>query len=490
MAGRQHKYTRKEIEGILDACAGRTLGEVDSAGVFHQVDPESNSDYKPMVKGIIGDVVEQSIFGYPADSDQRPDLLIDGVEVELKSTALRDSKKDAGWEAKEPMSITAVSIDTIADEEFETSNFWHKAQRMLIVYYYYETERVKLSIEYRGFHLIDYQFHTFEADEVETLRNDWRLVHDFIEEAQATLGGKELEDRYSMLGSELRPKLMFIDTSPKYPNNPRFRLKRTTVTTIARKKFGDVRYMPLPKAYTSLEAVDAELRRKAATYKGRTVAEIARSLGVRPGAKNLSEQLFVRMFGATGKINSIELFVKAGIVVKTVNILKGKPGEATKFYAVDLDEFLDPDLTFENSEMFRYFNESQFVFMVTEESRAHAHPEEKRFLGFKRLTMPDEVIDSELRSCFDNARDLIAGGKLEFVAEIDPETGAPKPNKKSGAVRGAPNFQKSSDCQIFLKGGGADARSRIEFMGVPMYRQSVWWGKDLTRRLLDATPWI
>ncbi len=262
MSGKQHEFTRLELDRLLGPCVSKTLQEVDSADIFYAVDPERNPDFKPKIKGIIGDVVEQSILGYRPDCDQRPDLLVDGEDVELKTTGLRESKTDDGWEAKEPMSITAVSIDSIAAEVFETSNFWHKAERMLIVYYHYETTKVDLSIKYGMFHLLGYQFHTFETDEVETLRNDWSLVHDLIEQAQATLSGDELKKRYSELGSSLRGKLMLIDTSPRYPNPPRFRLKRTTVTVMARKMFGDMRYTPLPRSYTSMDAIDAELRRR------------------------------------------------------------------------------------------------------------------------------------------------------------------------------------------------------------------------------------
>ncbi len=492
MAGstNRHEFTWQELEELLGPCIDKTLGEVDSTDVFLAVDPDRNPDYKPKVKGIIGDVIEQSVLGYPANSDQAPDLFVDGEDVELKTTGLRASKNDDGWEAKEPMSITAVSINSIASEEFETSNFWHKARRMLIVYYNYETAKVEKSIEYSRFHLLGYQDHTFDANEVETLRHDWQLVRDFIEEAQATLEGEELKKRYSQLGSALRPKLMLIDTSPKYPNPPRFRLKRAAVTVMARKMFGDKRYVALPRAYTTMDAIDTELRQRAWALKGRTLAQIAAAYGVKPGAKNFAEQLFVRLFGATGKINRIELFEKAGIQVKTANLLNGKPAEDTKFYTVDLEEFRDPDLRFEDSEMFRYFSESQFVFMVTEEDKPHVKPENKRFLGFKRLTLPDEILYGEVRSCFETTHDLIANGKLQFVAEVDPATGEPRMNK-SGTVKGAPNFPKSSECQVFLKGTGTDARSRTELVpGVPMYKQQVWWGKDLTKRLLDATPWV
>ena len=46
---------------------------------------------KPKITGIAGDVIEQSVFGYQADTKQEADLLIDGRPVELKTTGLKKS---------------------------------------------------------------------------------------------------------------------------------------------------------------------------------------------------------------------------------------------------------------------------------------------------------------------------------------------------------------------------------------------------------------
>ena len=312
-------------------------------------------------------------------------------------------------------------------------------------------------------------------------------MHDFIEKAQATLTGTALEDCYSLLGRSLRGELMMIDTSPKYPNPPRFRLKRVAVTVIARKKFGESRYIALPRAYTSLNAVDEELRRQVARFQGMTIVEIAEALGCPTKAKNAAEMVFVRMFGATGKINDVELFAKAGLQIKTANVIGGKRlAEDTKFISLDIEELRDPNLTFEKSNMYAYFTESQFVFMMFEEQEKGTG---RRFIGFKRLVLPEETVENELRSCFESVHELIANDKLRFVPALNKD-GTVRTNK-SGTPMGAPNFPKSSVCQIFVKGTGADARSRREYVpGVPMYKQQIWWGKKLTKRLLDSVPWV
>lgn len=116
-----HIFTKAKIESILEKTKGKTLGQIDKNNVFDK------TISKPKITGIAGDVIEQSVLGYPADIKQEADLLVDGIPVELKTTGIRYSKKDKkAVEAKEPMSITAVSPDTIVNEEFGTSKFWNK----------------------------------------------------------------------------------------------------------------------------------------------------------------------------------------------------------------------------------------------------------------------------------------------------------------------------------------------------------------------------
>lgn len=75
-----HKYTRKQVEELLEQCLNKTLGEIDKNHVFDR------TKTNPKITGIAGDVIEQSVFGYDANSGQNPDLDIDGVKTELKTT--------------------------------------------------------------------------------------------------------------------------------------------------------------------------------------------------------------------------------------------------------------------------------------------------------------------------------------------------------------------------------------------------------------------
>ena len=70
-------FSVEKVLELLDFNVGKTLGEVNRNNVFYKI--ENN----PNITGIIGDVIEQSVFGYSAYVKQEADFLIDDKSVEL-----------------------------------------------------------------------------------------------------------------------------------------------------------------------------------------------------------------------------------------------------------------------------------------------------------------------------------------------------------------------------------------------------------------------
>lgn len=79
MAEGNHSFTEQDIRKRFGAIVGHTVTEVDTAGVLTASAASRN-------KGRIGAVIEQSVLGYPADSDRRPDIVIDGQPWEVKDS--------------------------------------------------------------------------------------------------------------------------------------------------------------------------------------------------------------------------------------------------------------------------------------------------------------------------------------------------------------------------------------------------------------------
>ncbi len=468
-----HFFHKEELKKILDNVLNKTLGEVDVNHVFEKTLTH------PKVTGIAGDVIEQSVLGFPADNLQRPDLNVDGVNTELKTTGICMSKKEAKkYEAKEPMSITAVSPKQIVLEQFSTSKFWHKLEHMLLVYYHYaSTKRVKAS-EYADFYIRGYEFHEFDEADEARLKNDWEIVRDFIIEIQHTYDAPE--SQYSRLSSELRDKLVYIDTAPKWPNPPRFRLKRQVVTDIVQKHFGN-RLEQLPGRYNGYKDIDNKCHSIMKQDAGKTVQELIAQYDitvkdVKKVSKSINEAIIVKMFGGQSKkLNQIEMFSRFGIIGKSITMTaEGNRTEDTKLFAIDFEEWTDKDISFEESRVYDYFANHQLLCILYEEPSTDAALCDNRFLGFKRLSFNEEIIQNDVRKIWEEVRNLVIENRLKETMFVNKE-GQPIINKKTGTVKTSINFPKSKDNIVFVRGGGLDSNVKTEEVnGIKMYKQYVW----------------
>lgn len=470
---KNHFFHKEELEKILDDTLNKTLGEVDKNNVFDK------TIMSPKITGIAGDVIEQSVLGFSADNLQRPDLNVDGVDMELKTTGIRLSKKERNkYEAKEPMTITAVSPDKIVLEEFKTSNFWHKLEHMLLVYYHYASNKTVKAAEYADFYIKGYEFHEFDKIDKERLKNDWEIVRDYIIEVQSTY--EQPEGQYPRLSSELRDKLVYIDTAPKWPHPPRFRLKRQVVTDIVQKHFGD-KLEQLPGRYNGFRDIDIKCHCITEQDASKTVEQLILQYGitvrdVKNVSKSINEAIVVKMFGGKSKkMNQIELFKRFSIIGKSITITpKGNRTEDTKLFSIDFEEWIDREIEFEDSTLYDYFANHQFLCMLFEEPFPETSLCENKFIGFKRLSFTEEFIQKEVRKIWDEVRTLIWENQLIETVELDKQ-GKPRKNIKSETTMTSLNFPKSKDNIIFIRGGGIDAGSKTEEVnGIKMYKQFVW----------------
>ena len=461
-----HFFHKDEITRILDDCLNKTLGEVDSNNVFDRTIKH------PKITGIAGDVIEQSVLGYPPDIRQEPDLDIDGVKTELKTTGMR--RKGSRYDAKEPMSITAVSPDTIVNETFLDSNFWHKLEHMLFVYYLYDSPSPVKAAQYADFPIKGYQFHEFDEEDQEILKNDWEIVRDFIRYLQDEY--EDYEDEYPRISHELRPKLMYIDTAPKWPNRPRFRLKRAVVSSIIQEHFGEG-LEQLPGKYTTFSEIDKTLHDLSEKYKEKTIGELINLLDIEVTRvnKSIGEAIIVKMFGGKSKkMQSIELFRKAGIIGKTITLTeRGLRKEDMKFFTIDFDEFDNEDIEFEYSQFYDYFANNRFLCILFQKPYSDAKMIENKFLGFKMIEFSQEFVENDVKIAWERIKDLIVNDKLEDVISLD-KFGNPRINS-SGNVMSAPNFPKSSEGNVFVRGTSSTSDVKpLNVNGVQMYRQQIW----------------
>lgn len=480
MAKGNHSFTEQDIRKRFGGIVGHTVAEVDTAGILAASSASRN-------KGRIGAIIEQSVLGYPADSDRRPDIVIDGRPWEVKATGLIEGAR-GGWRAKEPMSITAVAPEGIVAESFATSAFWHKAERLLDIYYLYVRPGKGVAVEYAGFEFKGYDLHTWRELDRCRLEADWTVVREFVRTA---LKG-DIDNEMPNLSTLDNPQLLYLDTSPKWPNRPRFRLKASLVTQMARERLDDGMCMiPDQGELSSMNALKVHLHEIGETYAGQTLEELAEPFGLpiktKTGRENksLAEQVVVRLFtGHAGKISQVPLFAKAGLVFKTMTLTPtgGRTEDMKLNPSIDFDELCDPSVEFEDSSFAAPFIDSTMVVAVLEEQYRDCPLCRCRLMGFKVLWLG--IYLDAARALWDGMRDLDFSGRLDD-APILMRDGAPRVTPKTGIPMTAPNWPKSRDGILFVRGTDTDANDKpVTVNGIHMYRQNVWIkGKELVSQL-------
>lgn len=477
-----HVFSSNDIRRLLESAVGRTAGELDETGVFSNPSASKN-------KGRIGAVIEQSVFGYPADNRQEPDLIVDDCEWELKTTGLVSLTKKPDWRAKEPVSITAVSPDAIINEQFDTSAFWHKAERLLIVYYLYVKPGKGAKAKYASFEIKGYDFHTWHQVDRQRLEADWTTVRDYVRKALAN-------DREAMLpglSTFINPQLLYLDTSPKYPHSPRFRLKASLVTQMAKERLDkNFKMMDEDDSVASMTDLDRKLGAIASQCSGKTLIELANELNIpveskkgKSSSKALAEQVLVHLFtGKSGKMSSIPLFVKAGLEFKTVVLTtKGGRTEDMKLNPViDFDELCDKSIQFDDSGFSSRFTDTTIIVAVFKEEYPGCPLCQCKMQGFKRLWLGRYLKDAQ--RLWDDMRTLIFSNQLIDAPVLD-KYGQQRITPTTHLPMSAPNWPKSKHGTLFVRGSSANAAEKpVTVNGVKMYRQNIWIkGTDVAIRL-------
>lgn len=493
-------FTSKEVKQKLTAVINKTLLEVDDAGLFELYAG------KEKVTGIAGQIIEASVLGCKLDSKQEADILIDDVPYEIKTTGMvkpKDRESPLKYVCKEPVSVTAVSIPVIVNEVFDNSNFWHKLAHMLWVYYFYNSP-TKVKLEgYKQFPIIGYQIYEFTSDDKLRLEHDWLLVRDFLKAIHKKyITDEERRKYYPLLSSQLRNQLLLIDTAPKYPNPPRFRLKRTFATVIASSLFAKKNLEKMSKPIMDYSDVDSKCKQLTKLYAGKSFAEIASILNVSLKSekkddknaytdKNFSELVVLKMFETKAKnLNDIEDFAKIGLIAKSLPLNNENfPKESMKMFTPNFQEWLS-EKTFEDSFIRDYFAEHQFLLIIYKYTHKKSKaPKYIKFIGFKRVYFSDAFIDTELWKFWHDVRSQIINKKLKIVKEFNKE-GKPIINPVSKTQKEAPNFPKEEYNNVFLRGSGAISdykHKTLEINGLKMLPQEIWLAKKFTVQFLNTS---
>lgn len=191
------------------------------------------------------------------------------------------------------------------------------------------------------------------------------------------------------------------------------------------------------------------------------------------------------------RVNKLDVLPNQNTDLRTIQLYRnGAKKFDMKLFMVDFYEIKDKSITFEKSQFYKYFTNTQIVFALYEiPQRKNQLLKYNIFLGFKPLSFDKHFIETNVKETWLVLRDLVLNNKLRDIRQLD-RAGMPIINQ-SGTVQSAPNFPKSKDFVVFLRGGGKNsADKKLVVNGISMLKQYAWVRGDYIAKALSSTNFI
>lgn len=389
--------TDADVIKYAKTAANKTVGEIDQTGRS-----------KRKTKGSVGHIIEESLFGYEINSNAEADLPELGIEI--KTTGVKKNKNKT-LSAKERLVLNIINYIEEASKTFETSSFWTKNQKLLILFYLWAKE-LKVS----DYYIIDAILYTYPEKDLEIIKNDWQIIH------QKILDGKahELSESDTMYlsactkGSSAKSvsEQPFSDIPAK---QRAYSLKQSYMTSLVRQYFS-LDNLPSISSAEDLENKTFEelLYDKFKPYINKDISEIAKMVGLDLNISHKSriQRLVSQILGVKGNsLNQIEEFSKANIQFKTIRLEpNGIPKEHMSFEQVDFNQWIECD--FDDSVIYRKFEETKFLFVVFKYSETKAQNPDRKliFKGVLLWNMPKNDLETYVYEFWNKVKEILDEG--------------------------------------------------------------------------------
>lgn len=390
--------TTEELMIKAQEAEGKTFGEIDLT------DRLANKK----AKGGLGQVIEESFFGYTVNSEAKPDF--EQLGVELKVTPFKHNKNGT-ISAKERLVLNIINYMEEVNSEFHTSSFWRKNEKLLLMFYEWLPEINRE--DYRIYKSILFSYP--EAD-LEIIKQDWETI---LSKIRAGKAHELSEGDTNYLGACPKGANKESLRSQPYSNilamQRAFSLKQSYMTALVRKYIKNEELVSFTKANELKKKSFKEiLLDKFAPYIGKTDKEIAKVLNIKPNTKSKSfiPSVISSLLGIKGtKLDNIEEFAKANIQFKTIRLEpNGKPKQHMSFENIDFHQWTNE--SWEDSYLRHRFMQTKFLLVVFDfRETEKENPDRKLyFKGIKLWNMPLQTIETEVKQLWEEINRVIKEG--------------------------------------------------------------------------------
>lgn len=351
-------------------------------------------------KGIIGQIIEEGVFGYPVNNRAEPDFAKLGIE--LKVTGLKQLKNKE-FVAKERLVLNIIDFFKEADTDFEHSSFWQKNRNLLLMFYLY-----KESVSPEFYPIIDSILYTYPLDELKIIKDDWEYISNKIAKGEAHLLSEADTMYLAACTKGVNGEAVRLQPFSKIPAKQRaFCLKTSYLNQVIRDFYIDDKCEKM----MSMEQImhntfEMAVKSTVKKYIGWTKRQLEEKFGLISNSKNVFEFITARMLDIKGKINKTDEFVKANIVCKTIRVEEnGRIIESMSFPNFTYMNLVNEDWS--DSELRNMFYETKFMFAIFKK-----HGGEYQFEGVKFWNMPLSVLDNEVFAVWKKTKEVIEEGNI------------------------------------------------------------------------------
>ena len=396
-------YNEKSIDSIMEyaeGLIGKTFGEIDKN--------ERLGDNRG--KGNLGQVVEESYFGY--DINSRAEADFSHVGVELKVTPFKVNKNKT-ISAKERLVLNIINYMEEYKKDFYESSFWQKNNKLLLVFYQWKKE-----LDKKDYVVKDIMLHEFSEEDLVVIKDDWNTIVNKIKEGKAhELSEGDTNYLAACSKGANKNSVRMQPFSNELAMQRAYSLKSSYMTSLIRKRLGvkDDEVVSILKG--TKMTIEQLLECKFEKFYGKSIDDICKELNVDIYAengklpKNYVQMIVSRILGlTTNDLNKIEEFSKANIKFKTIRIEKnGKIKEHMSFPTFKYKEIIKED--WYNSNLRNLFEEQKYLFVVFRYDENNV----LRLDKIKLWNMPISVLDTYVKDTWEETVRVIKEGvKIEI----------------------------------------------------------------------------
>lgn len=304
---------------------GVPFGELDKTGRIYNA--EKN-------KGIVGNVVQEALFGIQANPRAEAD--VENLGIELKTTPFKRNKNGT-ISAKERLSCNMLDYCTENLDDFYKSSFWEKCQKILFSFY----DGTKDERKIWEYYIVKNYFFTWIEEDMPTIIEDYKRITNKIKAGKAdTLSesdGNYISTCTKGTVTKYRPQ-PFSDVLAK---DRAWDIKSSYMTYLLRTHVfneQELESIAHGKQKLSFEQI---IKNEIKPYFGKSKEELYKQFNINPSEKSANSTLIRKMLKLSGNLNDTSEFIKANMNLRVIQITHtGMPKEDNPFKCYKFKEII------------------------------------------------------------------------------------------------------------------------------------------------------